>query len=112
MIFKAFSVFDMKSGAFGVPFFIPTVGQAVRMFSDLASDGNSMVCRHPSDFVLYEIGTYDDATGLLLQLPQHVSHGLAIQHRRMPEDRLPLLDMVKVTPTNGHGFPGDHPSHE
>lgn len=61
MVTKMFTVFDSKSKAFGVPFFMPTVGMALRAFKDLASDPQTLLYRHPDDFSLYQIGEYDDA---------------------------------------------------
>lgn len=65
MITKAFALYDTKGGMFHVPFFFPHMGQAIRACVDLAGDLNTIVGRHPSDFALYEIGLYDDATGTL-----------------------------------------------
>lgn len=63
MITKAFALYDTKAGLFHVPFFFPHMGQAIRACIDLAGDLSTIVGRHPSDFALYEIGLYDDATG-------------------------------------------------
>jgi hypothetical protein len=61
------SVKDRAAGAFGRPFFVPSVGLAIRSFSDevnRSADDNQMN-RHPDDFDLYELGTYDDETGII-----------------------------------------------
>lgn len=76
MLTKAFSVYDSKAHSFGVPFFMPSVGAAVRAFSDLAQDVNSMVNRHPGDFVLYEIGGFEDSKGVLNPISPHVHLGV------------------------------------
>ncbi len=55
-----FSVFDEKSGAFGTPFFCPAIGQALRLFGDLAVDDKTSVGRHPEDYKLYEVGAWLD----------------------------------------------------
>lgn len=62
MKLKIFSVLDVKADAFMTPFFFSTTGQAVRAFSDLANDGQSMVSRHPGDYRLNCIGEFDDST--------------------------------------------------
>ena len=56
MILKVFSVYDSKSAMFNTPYFSTTTPAAIRSFSDLANDPNTMVCKHPGDYVLYEIG--------------------------------------------------------
>lgn len=68
MLTKVFSVYDSKSLSYGVPFFMPSVGAAVRAFSDLSNDQSSIVCKHPSDFILFHIGDFDDNKGILSSL--------------------------------------------
>ncbi|AXH77656.1 MAG: nonstructural protein [Microviridae sp.] len=63
MKMKMFSVFDIKAEAFMVPWFMPAQGQAVRAFSDLVEDRNSMVGKHPGDYKLVYIGEFDDSNG-------------------------------------------------
>lgn len=62
---KVFSVYDAKVEAFMAPFFCVTTGQAVRMFSDAIQDEKTNFCKHPEDFALFELGTFDDAGGQL-----------------------------------------------
>lgn len=65
MKLNAYSLFDNKALQYHAPFFTHTDGSAVRMLQDLVGDLNTNVGRHPSDYVLYGIGTYDDATGFM-----------------------------------------------
>lgn len=65
MILQAYSIFDRKALQYHPPFYASTDGQAVRNFSDLANDPNTTVGRHPSDYVLYCVGCYNDANGFL-----------------------------------------------
>lgn len=60
MKFLAFSVYDEKVQAFNAPFFAPTVGSAVRSFADIVNDERSRIHQHPGDYVLYQVGTFDD----------------------------------------------------
>lgn len=83
MITRAFSIYDSKAQCFNVPFFQPTVPSAVRMFSDLANDPQSMVFKHPGDFVLYEIGEYDDSVGKLVNMAEHRHLGVATQYKEV-----------------------------
>lgn len=63
MILKSFALFDLKSGAFSTPFFFPATGLAVRAIQDLANDRTTTVGRHPEDFALYELGSFNDGSG-------------------------------------------------
>lgn len=61
----SFSIYDHKAECFNTPFFQPAEGLASRMFMDLVHDGNSTVCKHPEDFTLYKVGTFNDNSGKL-----------------------------------------------
>jgi len=80
MMLNAYTVYDNKALAYNVPFFTSTDGQAVRMFADLANDSNTAVGRHPSDYSLFFIGSYDDQKGqLLAESPlRHVADAFAM----------------------------------
>lgn len=77
MITKAFACFDSKSVSFGVPFFNQVPAVAVRMFTDLVNDNTSIISRHPEDFTLFEVGSFDDIKGVLLPLGAPVNLGVA-----------------------------------
>ena len=55
MILRGFCLLDTKVSAFHAPFFLGHVGHAIRACAELASDLNTVVGRHPGDFVLYEV---------------------------------------------------------
>jgi len=57
-------VHDVKAEAYMPPFFAPTVGMAHRMFEDACKDENSQFSKHPEDFRLFEIGTWDDGLAM------------------------------------------------
>lgn len=98
MITRAFSVYDSKALCYAVPFFMPTVGAAVRAFSDLANDNQSMVCRHGSDYVLYEVGVFDDAKGVLTATVPYINLGTGADFiKRGPEPVRELVSDVKPT---------------
>jgi len=59
-----YSIFDTKSLVYSNPFYAPTHGAAIRIVTDAARDPNSQLSRHPADFVLYCVGSYDDSNGI------------------------------------------------
>jgi hypothetical protein len=67
MIQIILSVKDTAAQAFGRPMFVPTAALAVRSFRDEVnrSDANNEMFKHPDDFELYELGSFDDSTGLI-----------------------------------------------
>jgi len=80
MELKVFSIFDSKSSCYKQPFFARATGEGVRIFEDIANmtNENNQVNLHPEDFILYEIGIYDDSTGNIEPV-QHVTLGKAIE---------------------------------
>lgn len=74
MELKVFTVRDSKAEFFSPPFFNKTHGEAERNFRTLANDQNSMINKHPEDYDLYFVGTFDDSTGKMTthDTPQHV----------------------------------------
>lgn len=64
MMLQAFSVFDKAVNAFMPPFFARSTGEAMRSFEELANDATTNVSKHPSDFVLFRIGEFNDSSGI------------------------------------------------
>jgi len=70
-ILEVLAVRDRAANAYGRPFFVNTIGQAIRSFSDvLNGTEDSEMKRHPGDFDLFSLGQFDDETGQFLQHPQ------------------------------------------
>ena len=61
------SVKDTAAQAFGRPVFVPSSAVAIRSFRDEVNrkDSTDDLAKHPSDFDLYEIGSFDDSTGII-----------------------------------------------
>ena len=66
------SVKDTAAQAFGRPVFVPSIGVAMRSFRDEVNrkDSTEDLARHPDDFELYELASFDDATGIIVMLPE------------------------------------------
>lgn len=65
MIFTVLSVFDVKAAVFSPPFYAPTLAHGIRSFGDAVSSAESLLSKHPSDYMCFNLGTFDDASGLL-----------------------------------------------
>ncbi|WNK12661.1 MAG: nonstructural protein [Microvirus sp.] len=95
MRLKAFALLDTKVSAFHTPFFMAHTGHAIRACGELGADLSTTVGRHPADFILYEIGEFDDSRGSLLphDLPINLGPVLAFIPQRSPS-ATPLLDVL------------------
>jgi len=81
MKMKVMSVYDSKALVFNNPFFAVTTPAGVRSFADLANDPQTMVAKHPGDYVLYELGEYDDSTGQFVNYDAAKHLGVATAYR-------------------------------
>lgn len=58
-----YAIKDRQMNAFMAPIALPTTGVAIRMLRDQVNDTNNALFKHPSDYSLWQLGHYDDATG-------------------------------------------------
>lgn len=69
MKFKMYSIADTVAETYSCPFYAPNDAVAKRIASDAAVDPASVLSQNPSDFVLYKIGSFDDALGIVEACP-------------------------------------------
>jgi len=86
---RVFAIRDDKAEAYMQPFCTQTRGQAIRMFTDSvnAQDGQqrSVISDHPEDFGLFELGTYNEANGVILTFqegPQFIVKAIDVDVNR------------------------------
>jgi len=60
---KIFTVYDEKAEAYLPPFFLNTNGEAIRAITDCVNDLKHQFGKHPSDYTLFSLGTYDPQSG-------------------------------------------------
>lgn len=86
---KLYAVRDVKADSFGAPMSIATEGLARRSFLEACLNPQSDLNKYPSDYMLFEVGSYEPNTGTIT--PCHpapkfiISASAAIQESRTPE---------------------------
>lgn len=63
MLLHIVSVFDKATLAYMRPWVALSTGQAIRIFEDEVQNPQSELARHPEDYSLFKVGTFNDATG-------------------------------------------------
>lgn len=63
MRLNIYAIYDKAVNAYMRPFFLQADGQAMRAFGDMANDKDHDIGRHPEDFSLFRIGSFDDNSG-------------------------------------------------
>lgn len=69
-ILQVFAVRDSALDAFQRPFFVPAQGLAIRAFSDEVNNPQSDFFKHPADYELFHLGSYEEDTAGFQLLPQ------------------------------------------
>lgn len=68
------TVYDRAAETYARPMFVPSIGVAIRSFTDEVNrnDSNNQLYNHADDFDLYELGEFDDQTSriIMLDLPK------------------------------------------
>lgn len=66
MITRCYSIYDRKALAYHLPYYAVSDAVAVRTLSDVVGDPQTIFGRHPNDYVLYYVGDFNDANGVLV----------------------------------------------
>lgn len=81
MIINIYVTYDSKAAVYSRPFFAQARGIALRTFGDISNDPEHPIGKHPEDYTLFEIGSYDDITGDCSMLEAKLSLGTALEHK-------------------------------
>jgi len=76
---KVFSVYDSKAKAWLPPFVAVNAAVAIRSFESAANSTQHEFHRFATDFILFEVGAWDEHSGELLNVAEKVSLGVAIE---------------------------------
>jgi len=90
---KMFTVYDSKAEAYMLPFFAKSTGEALRTFSDTCQDKSHIFAKHPEDFTLFELGTWDEQTSNFVVYESKKSLGIALEYAH---DLLDDTDQLKL----------------
>lgn len=63
MVRLSFAIYDEKAEAYLQPFFLNTVGMALRAVTDIVNNPEHEFARHAADYTLFQLAEYDDCSG-------------------------------------------------
>lgn len=78
---KVYSIYDSKAKVFNPPFYQKNAGEAARSFTKIVNDQQGLINEFPEDYILMEIGTFNDETGLI-EGQAHLAVGTGTQYKR------------------------------
>lgn len=75
MNYIVLTIYDSAVEAYSPPFCVRAIGEGLRSFIAEVNNANSRISKSPHDFSLFELGRYDDGSGLfdLLAAPRCVA---------------------------------------
>lgn len=79
---KVFTVHDGAVGAYLQPFFCPSRGVAVRLFTECCNDPKHQFFKYPGDYNLFELGSFDEQSGTF-DLDTKVNLGTAVEYKNV-----------------------------
>ena len=72
---KLFAIYDKKSEGYKPPFTVMTIGEAERAFMDACNTEGTDLQKHPDDYQLWLVGSFDYASGAITPENMHVANG-------------------------------------
>ncbi len=87
-----FSIYDSGASAYLPPFVLPAAGMAERSFSDCVNDKSHAFSRHPADYTLFQIGTWDEQTA---EIAYTTVHKKLVNGLERSENYSPKMEAVK-----------------
>lgn len=73
------SVYDSKVKVFSQPMTVQNRGAALRSWEEASNDKNINIGKYPEDHTLFEIGTWNDETGVIKMHDAKINLGTAIE---------------------------------
>jgi len=70
---RIYAIYDTKAEFYGNPVYIRTDAEARRTFAQVAQDPQTEIGKHPEDFLLFRIGSWDAENGII-----HTEPGVCI----------------------------------
>lgn len=94
---RIFAIYDQKAFAYLPPFTLPRAEMAERTFGECINSNTHQFGKHPADYTLFELGSYDDNSG---QLTPHLAPlvvGSGVEYlQRLPTAETPTHDNINA----------------
>jgi len=99
-----YSVLDKKVELYAQPFFMRTRGEAMRGWEAVSNDPANEISKYPHDFVLMELGYFDEETGTF----ENTKHGplelgAAVHMQRQKNENKTSVHQLNISSASGAG---------
>jgi len=103
---KLFSIYDGKIRSFMRPFLDAHTGSALRSFEQACKEPTSPFAQFPADFVLYEVGTFNEETGETTSYSPKIQLAAAIDYVRQSQAPSQIPQILKTQNLNTQNTQG------
>ena len=62
--YSVYAIYDSGVSTWLKPVYAKNNGEILRSFTEICNDSQSQFFKHPSDYTLFELGTFDDDSGV------------------------------------------------
>ena len=99
MLMKIFGIYDTGVSTWKPPMFCRSKGEILRWWAEIVNNRETEIAKHPMDFVLFELGSWDDEHSKFTLYAAPVSLGTAIEFVKKTEEEAqePLRVVKKDT---------------
>ncbi len=108
---QLYGIFDTAAGIYQKPFFGQSDGEVKRSFMDVAVDKECPIGKHPEDYSLYRLGTFDDNSGTLLNEDNEclmtAHEAIAASRKTNGEESFPFNTSKEIGGLPDHNFRED-----
>jgi len=80
MLLTVCAIYDTAISTWLPPLYFRNKGEALRWFADTANNSDSKLAKHPGDYTLFDVGTWDDDKCKFDLLLTPVALGKAIEY--------------------------------
>jgi hypothetical protein len=95
MLKNIYSMYDRAVKAYMQPIFHDSTGGIIRGLTDVLEDREHQFTKHPEDYTLFKLGTFDEITGKIeYHEPEKV---IGVWELKSPEVKQPVLSEEPIT---------------
>lgn len=91
MLMTVFAIYDTGISTWRVPIFARNRGEILRSWVEAVNNQKNEFCKHPSDYTLFEIGTWDDDKCKFDLHKTPISLGMAIEFLKVDTSLKPVI---------------------
>lgn len=89
MLFGVFAIYDSAISTWRPPVYARNKGEILRLFVDSVNNPQTDYGKHPADYTLFELGTFDDDKCFFDLFKAPVKLGTALEFVRTPSEGSP-----------------------